>query len=113
MARTSDLTCRQAQRLMQRLLDRHWTKPMPAKLQRHFQACTPCHTWQCLFQYEPTDTPDLLPTDFPQRVVSRLRREEWRRTWFYRASLFAAAAAVIFALFLGKVLVNGPNHAPA
>jgi hypothetical protein len=53
-----------------------------------------------------------LPADFAGQVVRRYRRAERVRTLLYRGSLFAAAAAVVLALFLGKVLVGGPPRLP-
>jgi hypothetical protein len=110
MAQTSDLTCRQAQRLLQRLLDQRWTRPWPLRLQEHFHICGTCRTWQCLFQYEPVETPDLLPANFSERVVRHYFREQTRRRWIFRGSFLAMAAAVLVTLFLGKILFTAPEQ---
>lgn len=109
MTPTNDLTCRHARRLLQRLLDRHWTRPLPVKLRRHLRHCRPCRDWKPLFQYEPAEVP-VLPADFAIGVVSRYHWEERRRAWQRRASWFAAAAAVLLTLFLGKLLPTGTEQ---
>jgi hypothetical protein len=105
-------TCRQAQTLLQRLLDRHHTGPLPPKLHRHVQACPTCRTWQCLFQYDASGAAGL-PAQFADRVVTRFRREERLKSWLYRGTMFAAAATIAAAFFLGAFLLKDSPPGPS
>src|SRR5262245_55654782 len=113
MAQAYQLTCHQAQQLMQGLLDRRWTKPIPPPLQSHFQTCTPCAAWLTLFDYEPIPLESGPSSGFSERVIDALQRENLgnqqmpvrRLRRLKTARYFASAAAVILLSALGLYLL--------
>ncbi len=96
----NDLTCSQAQHLMQQMLDRRWSKPWPQALRQHLKTCQPCSTWTCLFSYEPAESPGELPQDFSSRIISQARRSSVIRLWTNRGAMLATAAALFLAVYI-------------
>jgi hypothetical protein len=99
MAQASGLTCRQAQKLMQMLLDRRWTRPVPPRLQDHFEECECCQSFLTLFDYQPASPARGPAPDFSNRVIASLKQQGFRKHRLVRQTLFASAAAILISLF--------------
>jgi hypothetical protein len=110
MAQLSELSCRQAQKMMQMLLDRRWTKPVPPRLQDHLEECQSCRSFLPLFDYEAASVISEPAPDFSDRIITMLKRERSRQPRLLRRVLAASAAAVIAMTVLASYfLVPGPN----
>jgi hypothetical protein len=109
MAQPGKLTCQEAQELVQRMLDQRQGRPPAGDLRHHLDACPSCSPWNALLTFQPEAALGTLPATFSSRVARLAQRERGIRTWTFRGSMLAAAAAVILALYLGNQVIPNPE----
>lgn len=92
----SNMTCHDAQQVIQQLLDQHQAQSMPPAVAEHLQSCSTCRPWQALLVYHPTKMiPGEIRPDFAQQTIQRYQQERGRQRWL-RGGMFLALAASLF-----------------